>query len=96
MLKLSFDLRLKVERVIPLFPISLASAPMLISLLKYKNIVYINNETSDKIRVIIRQMWDKTIDLKELEYCPHLAWGNDKRLGSKVQRRSEKNREGNV
>ncbi|KAH8653957.1 hypothetical protein BGZ60DRAFT_386823 [Tricladium varicosporioides] len=30
-----------------------------------------NNETSDKIRVIVRQMLDKTIDLKELEYRPH-------------------------
>ncbi|KAK0635962.1 hypothetical protein B0T17DRAFT_517754 [Bombardia bombarda] len=55
-----------------------------------------NNETSDKIRVIVRQMRDKTIDLKELEYRPHSAWGNDKRLGSKVQRGSEKDREGNV
>jgi hypothetical protein len=94
--KLSSDLRLKAGRVVPSFPVSLASAPVLISLLKYENIVCTNNETSDKIRVIVRQMRDKTIDLKELEYRPHSAWGNDKRLGSKVQRGSEKNREGNV
>jgi hypothetical protein len=94
--KLSSDLRLKAGRVVPSFPVSLASAPVLISLLKYENIVCTNNETSDKIRVIVRQMRDKTIDLKELEYRPHSAWGNDKRFGGKIQRGSEKDREGNV
>ncbi|XTI85801.1 hypothetical protein V2W45_1206965, partial [Cenococcum geophilum] len=32
--------------------------------------LYTNNETSNKICVIIRQMQDKIIDLKELEYRP--------------------------
>jgi hypothetical protein len=94
--KFSSDLRLKAGRVVPSFPVSLASAPVLIYLLKHENIVCTNNETSDKIRVIVRQMRDKTIDLKELEYRPHSAWGNDRHLSGKVQRGSEKDREGNV
>jgi len=73
MLKLLSDLRLKAKRVVLLFLVSLASALMLISLLKYENIVYINNETSNKIRVIVRQMQDKTINLKELKYYPYSA-----------------------
>jgi len=73
MLKLLSDLRLKAMRVVLLFLVSLASALMLISLLKYENIVYINNETSNKIRVIVRQMQDKTINLKELKYYPYSA-----------------------
>jgi hypothetical protein len=68
---------------------------VVISLLKHENIVYINNETSDKIRVIVRQMRNKIIDLKELEYYPHSAWGNDGRVSGKVQR-GGKGREGNV
>lgn len=68
---------------------------MAISLLKHKNIVCTNSETSDKVRVIVRQMRDKTIDLKELEYRPHSAWGNDVRPSSKVQRGGN-DREGNV
>jgi hypothetical protein len=51
--KLLSDLRLKARRVVPSFPVSLASAPMLTSLLKYENIVCTNNETSDKICVIV-------------------------------------------
>ncbi|KAF4625874.1 hypothetical protein G7Y89_g12291 [Cudoniella acicularis] len=35
--------------------------------------LYTNNETSNKIRVIVRQIRDKTIDLKELEYRPYSA-----------------------
>ena len=73
MLKLLSDLRLKAKRVVLLFLVSHASALMLISLLKYENIVYINNETSNKIRVIVRQMQDKTINLKELKYYPYSA-----------------------
>jgi hypothetical protein len=53
MSKLLSNLRLKARRVILSFPISLISTLVLISLLKYKNIIYINNETSDKIHVII-------------------------------------------
>jgi len=53
-------------------------------LLKCKNLVYINNKTSNKIRVIVRQMLDKIIDLKELEYRPYLAWENHGRLSGKV------------
>jgi hypothetical protein len=94
--KLSSDLRLKVGRVVQSSPVSLVSTPVLISLLKHKNIVCTNNETSDKIHVIVRQMRDKTIDLKELEYRPHSAWGNDGRLSGKAQRGSRKDRDGNV
>jgi hypothetical protein len=94
--KLSSDLRLKAGRVVPSFPVSLVSTPVLISLLKHEKIVCTNNETSDKIRVIVRQMRDKTIDLKELEYRPYSAWGNDGRLSGKVQRGSGKDREGIV
>jgi hypothetical protein len=53
MSKLLSDLRLKAKRVVLLFPISLVSTLVLILLLKHKNIVYINNETSDKIYIII-------------------------------------------
>ena len=71
--KLSSDLRLKARRVVQSFPVSLVSTPVLISLLKHENIVCTNSETSDKIHVIVLQMRDKTIDLKELEYRPHSA-----------------------
>jgi hypothetical protein len=53
MSKLLFDLRLKARRVVLLFPVSLISTLVLILLLKHKNIVYINNETSNKIYVIV-------------------------------------------
>lgn len=92
---LSSDLRLKAGWVVQSFPVSLVP-PVLILLLKHENIVCTNNETSDKIHVIVRQMRDKTIDLKELEYRPHSAWGNDGRLSGKAQRGSRKDRDGNV
>jgi hypothetical protein len=53
MLKLLSNLRLKVKRVVLSFLISFISTLILISLLKYKNIIYINNKTNNKIRVII-------------------------------------------
>ena len=59
---------------------------MVISLLKYENIVCTNNETSDKISVIVRQMQDEAIDLKELEYRPHSARRNSTNLIDKFQR----------
>ncbi len=82
--KLSSDLRLKAGRVVQSFPVSLVSTPVLISLLKHENIVYTNNKTSDKINMIVRQMRDKTINLKELEYRFYSAWGNDGRLSGKA------------
>jgi hypothetical protein len=66
--KLLSDLRLKAGRVVQSSPVSLVSTLILILLLKYKNIICTNNETSDKIHVIVRQMREKIIDLKELEY----------------------------
>jgi hypothetical protein len=94
--KLSSDLRSKAGRVVKSFPVSLVSTPVLILLLKHENIVCTNNETNDKIQVIVRQLRDETIDLKELEYRPHSAWGNDGRLSGKAQRGSRKDRDGNV
>ena len=65
---------------------------MVILLLKYENIVCTNNETSDKIGVIVRQMRDEAIDLKELEYRPHSARRNSTNLIDKFQ--SGKDQEG--
>jgi hypothetical protein len=72
MLKLLSNLKLKTKRVILLFYISLMFAFILISLLKYKNIIYINKETINKICVIVRQIQNKTINFKKLEYCFYL------------------------
>jgi hypothetical protein len=67
------DLRLKTKKIISSFPISFISAPILISLLKHKNIICINNEINNKIRIIIRQIQNKIINLKKLEYYPYLT-----------------------
>jgi hypothetical protein len=69
---------------------------MVISLLKHEDIVCTNNETSHKIRVIVRQIRDETIDLKELEYHPHSAWRNSTRLIDKPQRGAEQDRKGGI
>ena len=56
------------------------------------NLVYINDETNDKIHEIVRYILNKNIYLKKLKFCSYLLIESENRLNNVLLRKRMKNK----